>query len=174
MSARACNSYHAEVTCGWKDQSCGGQKFSWLRILCSNIDAVPLWRSRRIEIQKKEMVAYSVQNQVRAPLYSRSSVLCSFECPSIAILLSHLRLVHSSDIRFLVCFGINSCAVTSRSFSSLYTHVYRHYPYAGIRQQSANSLSMELPIVCESDSHEDTFRCGTRTWWIPEWCTPPN
>ena len=87
--------------------------------------------------------------------------MCSFECPSIAVLLSHLRLVHSSDPRFLVCCGINSCTVTSRSFSSLYTHVYRHHPGEGIRRRSANSFSVELSSNCESDSHEDTFQSGT-------------
>ncbi len=85
--------------------------------------------------------------------------MCSFECPSIAILLSHLRLVHSNDPRFLVCCGINSCTVTSRSFSSLYTHIYRHHPGAGIKRRSASSLSMEVPTVSESESHEDTFQC---------------
>ena len=127
------------------------------------IDAQPLWGSRRIEIQKKEMAAYCSRSSTGPSLQQKRCPMCSFECPSIAILLSHLRLVHSSDPRFLVCCGINSCTVTSRSFSSLYTHVYRHHPGAGIRRRSANSLSMELPTVCESDSHEDTFQCGAGT-----------
>ena len=67
-------------------------------------------------------------------LQQKQCPMCSFECPSIAILLSHLRLVHSNDPRFLVCCGINSCTVTSRSFSSLYTHIYRHHPGAGIKR----------------------------------------
>ena len=127
------------------------------------IDAQPLWGSRRIEIQKKEMAAYCSRSSTGPSLQQKRCPMCSFECPSIAILLSHLRLVHSSDPRFLVCCGINSCTVTSRSFSSLYTHVYRRHPGAGIRRRSANSHSMELPTVCESDSHEDTFQCGTGT-----------
>ena len=108
------------------------------------------------------MAAHSSRLCTGGPsLHQKQCPMCSFECPSVAILLSHLRLVHSSDPRFLVCCGIDSCTVTSRSFSSLYTHVYRHHPGAGIRRRSANSLSMELPTVCESDSHEDTFQCGT-------------
>ena len=127
------------------------------------IDDAPLWRSRRIEIQKKEMAAYCSRLSTGPSLQQKQCPMCSFKCPSIAVLLNHLSLVHSSDPRFLVCCGINSCTVTSRSSSSLYTHVYRHHSVAGIRRQSANSLSMELPTVCESDSHENTFQCGTGT-----------
>ena len=95
------------------------------------VDALPLWRSRRIKIQKKEVVAYCSKSSTGPSLQKKQCPICSFECPSIAILLSHLLLVHSSDPRFLVCCGINSCTVTSRSFSSLYTHVYRYQPGAG-------------------------------------------
>ena len=127
------------------------------------IDFLPLWRLRRIEIQKKEKAAYCSRWSMGPSLQQKQRPMCSFECPSIAILLSHLCLIHSSDPRFLVCCGINSCTVSSRSFSSLYIHVYRHHPGAGIRRQSANSLVMESPTVCESDSHEDTSQCGTGT-----------
>ena len=107
-----------------------------------------------------EMTSYHSRSSTGPSLQQKQ---CSFEFTSIAILLSHLRLVHSSDPRFLVCCGINSCTVTSKSFSSLYTHVYRHHPSPGIRRRSANCLSKELPAVCESDSHEDTFRYETGT-----------
>lgn len=126
------------------------------------IDAVHLWILRRIEIQK-EMATYCSRSITGPSLEQKQCPMCSFKCPSIAILLSHLRLVHSNDPRFLVCCGINSCTKTSRSFSSLYTHVYRHHPSAGIRRRSTNSLSMELPTACESSSHEGIFQCGTGT-----------
>ena len=71
------------------------------------------------------MAAHSSRLCTGGPsLHQKQCPMCSFECLSVAILLSHLRLVHSSDPRFLVCCGIDSCTVTSRSFSSLYTHVF--------------------------------------------------
>ncbi len=74
--------------------------------------------------------------------------MCSFECPTIALLLNHLRLVHANDSRFQVCCGINSCFVTCKSFSSLYSHVYRHHPdAAGIRQRTVKSVIAEPTIL---------------------------
>lgn len=80
------------------------------------------------------------QPNMSSTLQQKQCPMCSFVCPSIALLLSHLRLVHSSDPRFLVCCGINSCTVTSKSFSSLYSHVYRHHPSECIRHRSHNSF----------------------------------
>ena len=54
--------------------------------------------------------------------------LCSFEAPTIAIVLSHLRTVHSSDPNFHVLCGLGGCATTFRSFSALYSHIYRYHP----------------------------------------------
>ena len=110
------------------------------------------------------MAAQCSRSSISPSLKQKLCPMCSFECPSIALLLSHLHLVHSNDPRFSVCCGIDSCTVTSRSFSSLYTHVYRHHPDAGIRRRSANSFSVEpstttAPSV-QLDSHEDIF-CGT-------------
>lgn len=53
--------------------------------------------------------------------------LCTFEAPSVKNVLSHLRAVHSSDPNFAVTCGLNGCGTTSRSFSALYSHVYRHH-----------------------------------------------
>ena len=54
--------------------------------------------------------------------------LCSFEAPSVSIVLSHLRTVHASDPNYCVACGLDGCAKTSKSFSALYSHVYRHHP----------------------------------------------
>ena len=54
--------------------------------------------------------------------------LCSFEAPSVSIILSHLRTVHASDPNFSIACGLDGCATTSKSFSALYSHVYRHHP----------------------------------------------
>lgn len=109
------------------------------------------------------MAAHSSRSCTSPALQQKMCPMCSFECPSIALLLSHLRLVHSNDPRFLVCCGINSCTVTSRSFSSLYTHVYRHHPDAAIRRQSANSSSVVQSTSTSSVPHEyaSVFETGT-------------
>ena len=55
--------------------------------------------------------------------------LCCYQAPSIGTILNHLRTVHSSDPHFVVPCGIDGCATTSKSFSALYSHVYRHHPH---------------------------------------------
>lgn len=97
-------------------------------------------RSAKAKETRLNMAAQCSPSTVSPSLQHKQCPMWSFECPSIALLLSHLRLVHSSDPRFLVCCGINSRTVKSRKFSSLYTHVYRHHPGAGIRHWSANSF----------------------------------
>ena len=99
--------------------------------------------------------------QTRRSLQQRLCCLCSFEAPTIAQLLSHLRLVHSSDPRFSVQCGINGCTVTCKSFPSLYSHVYRHHPDAGIRKRKTANHLMELrdftsEPTTSSDNHELT------------------
>lgn len=53
--------------------------------------------------------------------------LCTFEAPDLSIVLSHLRTVHSSDSCFIVTCGLHGCTTTSRSFSALYSHIYRRH-----------------------------------------------
>lgn len=54
--------------------------------------------------------------------------LCTFEAPDVTIILSHLRTVHSNDPHFIVSCGLDGCTTTSRSFSALYSHIYRRHP----------------------------------------------
>ena len=42
--------------------------------------------------------------------------------------ISHLQAVQSSDSNFVVTCGLNGCSTTFRSFSALYSHLYRHHP----------------------------------------------
>lgn len=58
--------------------------------------------------------------------------LCSFQAPSMRVVLSHLRLVHSSDPRFNVMCGIDGCSSTFRTFSAFYSHIYRRHKNSGI------------------------------------------
>lgn len=58
--------------------------------------------------------------------------MCNFETPSLELCLSHLRLVHSNDPRFCAQCGIGGCSYTGRSFSALYSHIYRSHPESGV------------------------------------------
>ena len=40
--------------------------------------------------------------------------------------------MHASDPRFLVTCDIEGCTVSSKSFSSLYSHIYRRHSNVGI------------------------------------------
>ncbi len=82
-------------------------------------------------------------------LLSRKCPLCNFESPTIPLLLSHLRSVHASDPRFHVTCGIGGCTVSSRSFSALYSHIYRHHPNEGIVQKGTY-VSLLQPSTVDS------------------------
>ena len=61
-----------------------------------------------------------------ASLYS--CPLCSgFHFTAYKLWLGHLRHVHSHDPSFHVTCGVDSCPVTYRNFSTLYSHVYRKH-----------------------------------------------
>ena len=67
---------------------------------------------------------------------SKRCPLCCVVAVSVGLLLSHLRLVHSSDPNFNVICGLGGCKTASRSFPALYFHIYRNHPYI-IRKRSA-------------------------------------
>lgn len=85
-------------------------------------------------------------------LPSKKCTLCSFESPTIPLLLSHLRSVHASDSRFHVTCGIGGCCVTASSFSALYSHIYRNHPDVGVVKRnervfaSLESEPQQLPM----------------------------
>ena len=58
--------------------------------------------------------------------------MCNFQTPSVELCLNHLRLVHRNDPRFCARCGIGGCSYTGRSFSALYSHIYRRHPESGI------------------------------------------
>ena len=80
--------------------------------------------------------------------------LCDFRSPTTPLLLSHLRSVHSSDPQFNVTCGINGCTVSSRSFSALYSHIYRHRPNEGVVSKRVFSNSSQLRL---NDTASATF-----------------
>ena len=71
--------------------------------------------------------------------------LCNFYALSIQLVLSHLRLVHSSDPNFNVMCGISGCYKTSESFSALYQHIYKKHKDEGIIK-SRTTLSTVKPV----------------------------
>ena len=88
--------------------------------------------------------------------------MCQFESPTMALSLSHLRLLHGSDPSFCVQCGLDGCSYTGKSFSSLYSHIYRHHPDCGIIQKRARhtqqererATEVELPACSQSDFNE--------------------
>lgn len=87
-------------------------------------------------------------------LPSRKCPLCNFQSPTIPLLLSHLRIVHASDPRFHVTCGINGCTVSSKSFSALYSHIYRHHPDEGVVRKSSSIGASLQPQTTLSPSVE--------------------
>ena len=87
--------------------------------------------------------------------------MCPFQAPSMALNLSHLRIVHSSDSRFRAQCGIGGCTYTGRSFSSLYSHIYRKHPDSGVIQKRRMSqgeqlsTSVSLPTVLQQGDDYD-------------------
>ena len=53
--------------------------------------------------------------------------LCSYNATTIQSILSHIRAFHANDPNFCVPCGLDGCATSLRSFSALYSHVYRHH-----------------------------------------------
>lgn len=80
---------------------------------------------------------------------------CSFEAPTVKLVLSHLRSVHSSDLRFHIMCGIDGCARTYRKYSGLHSHLYRcHWSSTrGVFQSLDNPTE---PVATVGDSMETT------------------
>ena len=93
-------------------------------------------------------------------------ICATFVAPSLPYLLSHLRLVHSHDPRFNVACGLNGCTYSARSFSALYSHIYRKHQASGAiqpRQQRDSSLrecnllpadQADGQALCSSTDHQ--------------------
>ena len=72
--------------------------------------------------------------------------MCHFQSPTIKLSLNHLRLVHGSDPRFSAQCGIDGCSYTGRTFSALYSHIYRTHPECGVIQKRRSRLSPEQSL----------------------------
>ena len=69
--------------------------------------------------------------------------LCGYSCPSVLKTLSHLRVLHSSDPRFCVTCGLGGCASSFKTFTALYSHVYRRHPGTVKRRRVDTALEVE-------------------------------
>ena len=78
--------------------------------------------------------------------------MCTFEARSVKIVLSHLRSVHSNDPRFNVMCGLDGCSSTFRTFSALYSHIYRRHRSSGIvtSDKYAFQRAVALPEQCSN------------------------
>ena len=74
-----------------------------------------------------------------------SCPMCTFRAPSLAMNLSHLRLVHANEPRFVVQCGIGGCSYTAKSFSALYSHIYRKHSDSGVIQKRRTATANTSP-----------------------------
>ena len=74
-----------------------------------------------------QLEGMSVEYTSRAQVYE--CPLCrTFSTSTYRLWLSHLGQVHRNDSSFRVMCGYEGCAETKRSYSSLYSHIYRKHP----------------------------------------------
>ena len=89
--------------------------------------------------------------------------LCKiFSASSCRLWLSHLGQVHKNDASFLVQCGYNGCAETKKSYSVLYSHVYRKHPeLVRKRNQALEVPSQGFPLDdCTIDEEPETMLSG--------------
>ena len=83
-------------------------------------------------------------------LQSFKCPLCVFVASSIALILSHIRLVHGNDPNFAVTCGIGGCSSTSNSFSALYQHIYKKHKDCGIIRTRGDTSNLSLPSTAQN------------------------
>ena len=81
--------------------------------------------------------------------------MCFVESPNLPMALSHLRLVHGNDPRFCVQCGIGGCSYTGRSFSALYSHIYRKRKGCGVIHKRGEPVVVQ-PNARVTESHTGT------------------
>ena len=86
--------------------------------------------------------------------FPRKCPLCHYLCPSLALYISHLRLVHNGDPTFNVSCPIDCCEKPFSTFSAFNSHIYRDH---------RATLGLE-PFV------ETEFQISVSRWpsyWLP-------
>ena len=95
--------------------------------------------------------------------------LCGFQSLTLAQSLSHLRLLHRNDPRFSVRCGVSGCSYTGKSFSALYTHIYRNHAGVDIIQKRNPNNRDQLTVVSEAESvpgTSGTFSLDSKGMWL--------
>ena len=96
--------------------------------------------------------------------------LCpNFSALSLQTVISHIRIVHSNDPRFKFTCGLAGCAATTyKSFSALYSHLYRHHSWLIKKRKGGVTPDSEFEISEAGDSEAagdpifiDTTPCST-------------
>lgn len=80
---------------------------------------------------------------------------CGVSYPDVGGILRHLRTIHCSDSHFSATCGLGGCGYTARSFTALYSHVYRNHP--GIIQRRGDcdiERSLTSSLITPSDSSD--------------------
>lgn len=87
----------------------------------------------------------------------KSCEVCGVSYPNVGGILRHLRTIHCSDSHFSANCRLGGCGYTARSFTALYSHVYRNHP--GIIQRRGDcdielERSLMSSLVTASDSSD--------------------
>lgn len=72
--------------------------------------------------------------------------------------LSHLRIVHSSDPRFSVVCGVDGCSSTFHTFSAFYSHIYRRHKTSGIIQRESGTATTDTDMSLVESSVSTSFQ----------------
>ena len=81
--------------------------------------------------------------------------LCNFTAVSLQKIISHIRTVHSNDPRFKITCGLEGCAAsTYKSFSALYSHLYRHHQWL-IKKRKGETAESEVELSGSGEAGAD-------------------
>ena len=85
----------------------------------NNIASLPRYFRKRSKLETDMATSAAVQCS-----------LCAFVSPSVARHISHVHLVHSSDVPFEIKYEIETCDKAFSAFSAFSSHVYRYHRLA--------------------------------------------
>ena len=85
--------------------------------------------------------------------------LCQYFSPSLALHVSHLRLVHSRDPSFYLLCGIDCCLEEFRTFSSFNSHVYRCHRIALGLEKPEKEITVPPSVQASSEEVSADDKC---------------
>lgn len=82
--------------------------------------------------------------------------LCHYLCPSLALYISHLRLVHNGDPTFNASCPIDCCEKAFSTFSAFDSHIYRdHRAALGLDHETEFQRLPEASAVANNEFSEN-------------------